>query len=187
LLALGQPITTSIIDIFWAIDPTSFNWLVGLKFSPTTTRAFKLIYNLPANGNSKISLKIWPVGGEKNTKRFSILWLLAIVAFLGYATIARVSEVPANLSNLSLVADEEVATVSVVLLLLAFLSLILKGSANRLTNIIAGSVFGLGALMVLVDGVTVNLYGLYNPMMGAMVICMVLVVWFAHKMPKLQT
>jgi len=120
-------------------------------------------------------------------KRVSVLWLLAIAAFLGYATIARVSEVPANLSNLSLVTDQEVALVSVVLIIFASLSLILRGSANRLTNMIAGSVLGLGALMVLVDGVDVNLYGLYNPIMGAMVISMVLVVWFAYRMPKLQT
>jgi len=108
------------------------------------------------------------------------------VALLGYVTIA-VHEVPENLSNISLVTDQEIATTSIVLMIFAVLSLTLKGKINRLTNIVAGSIFGLLAFIVLVDGVTVNINGFYNLMMSAFVISMVLVVWFARKMPKLQT
>jgi hypothetical protein len=115
--------------------------------------------------------------------RVVVLWLLAIVALFGYRTFA-LNEVPSVQSNISLVTDQEVAVVSIVLMVFAVLSLVLKGSTNRRTNIIAGAVVGLGTLIVLVDGVTVNLYGVYNLWMGAIVIFMVLVVLFAYKMPK---
>jgi len=117
--------------------------------------------------------------------RISVLWLLAIVALFAYATFAG-NEVPSILANLSLVNDQEVANILLVLMVLAFLSLTLKGSTNRWTNIIGGSAFGLAALIILIDGVTQNLYGTCNLMMGANVIIMVLVVWFAYKMPRSQ-
>ena len=115
--------------------------------------------------------------------RITFLWLLAILAFFGYINLAT-SEVPSNFSNLSLVTDQDVAIVSIILMALAFLSLILKGSTNRSTNIIGGSVVGIGFLATFVDGVTVNLNGIYNIMMAAGTIFIVLIVWFAYKMPK---
>lgn len=70
------------------------------------------------------------------------------------------------------------------MMVFAFLSVALQGRTNRLTNTIAGTVVGLGTFIALVDAVTVNFYGIYNLMMGAVVVSMILVVWFARKMPK---
>ena len=120
-----------------------------------------------------------------NRTRVSVLWLLAMISLFGYATLAA-NEVPENFNNLSLVTDQDVASVSVVLVVFAFLSLTLKGSANRWTNTIAGSILGIGTLAAFIDGVTVNLYGIYNPLMGAVFVSMSLVVWFAYKTPKSQ-
>ena len=65
-----------------------------------------------------------------NRTRVSVLWLLAMISLFGYATLAA-NEVPENFNNLSLVSDQDVASVSVVLMVFAFLSLTLKGSANH--------------------------------------------------------
>jgi hypothetical protein len=121
-----------------------------------------------------------------NKTRISLLWLLAVVGLFGYATIASHEANPEFLSNISLVTDQEVATLSVVLMIFAVLSLTLKGSTNRLTNIIAGSIVGIGTFIALVDAVTVNPYGYYNLMMGAVVASMVLIVWLAYKIPQIQ-
>jgi len=115
--------------------------------------------------------------------RVSILWLLAILGFFGY-TLFAADEVPSNFSNLSLVANQEVAAVSIVLMVFAFLSVTLQGKTNRLTNIIAGAILFIGTLVAFIDGVTVNLYGIYNLMMGVVVISMFLVILFAYRMPK---
>ncbi len=96
-------------------------------------------------------------------------------------------EVPPNLSNLSLVTNQEVANVSLVMMALAFLSLTLRGPTNRWTNIIGGSVIGLGTIIALIDGLAVNFYGVYNLMIGAVVVMMVSVVWFAYRIPRPQT
>ncbi len=117
--------------------------------------------------------------------RISILWLIALAAFFGYVIIAG-DEVPANLSNLSLISNQELASVSIVIMIFAFLSVTLKGSLNRLANIIAGVIIGIGSIVAFFDGVTVNLYGIYNVMMGVVFISMVLVILFAYKMPKLS-
>jgi hypothetical protein len=47
-------------------------------------------------------------------------------------------------------------------------------------------VLGLGFLAALVDGVTVNLSGIYNLMMGVEVIIMIIIIVFAYRMPKTQ-
>ncbi len=114
-----------------------------------------------------------------------MLWLMAVVAFFGYAKVAA-SEAPPILSNISLVTDFEVVNMTVVMMVLAFLSLTLKGDTNRLTNIIGGSVIGLGTLIALIDGVTVSIYGRYNLMMGTVVVFILAIVWFSYKTPKFQ-
>jgi hypothetical protein len=111
---------------------------------------------------------------------------LAIVALFAYSAFAE-NEPPENLSNLSLVRDQDLANTSLIMMAFAVLSLMLPGSANRLTNIIAGLVFSLIALIVLVDGLDVHLRGTYNLMMGADTVIMILIVWFAYKTPRLQT
>ena len=90
--------------------------------------------------------------------RISVLWLLAIAAFFGFVTLVK-DEVPAILSNISLHSSQEVGSLSAVLMLFTVLSLILKGSINRWTNIIAGTIIGIGTFIAFVDAVTENLYG----------------------------
>ena len=116
-------------------------------------------------------------------KRIVVLWVLGIIAFFGYAYLG-MNENPVYRSNISLVTSQEIVIVLVILIIFAILSLILKGSTNRLTNIISGSVVGLGFLAAFVDGVTVNLSGMYNLMMGADVIIMIIIIVFAYRMPK---
>jgi hypothetical protein len=122
----------------------------------------------------------------KHNKRIAFLWVLGLLAFFGYAYFGT-NEIPVYRSNISLVSSQEIATVSIVLIIFAILSLILKGSSNRMMNIIVGFVLGLGFLAALVDGVTVNLSGIYNLMMGVEVIIMIIIIVFAYRMPKTQT
>jgi len=122
----------------------------------------------------------------QNKKRIVILWVLGILVFFGYAYFG-INEIPVYRSNISLVSSQEIATVLIILIIFAVLSLILKGSTNRSMNIIVGSVFGLGFLAALVDGTDVNLYGIYNVMMGIEVIIMISIIVFAYRMPKTQT
>jgi hypothetical protein len=121
----------------------------------------------------------------KHNKRIAFLWVLGLLAFFGYAYFGT-NEIPVYRSNISLVTSQEIVTVSVLLIIFAVLSLILKNSTNRMTNIIAGSVIGLGFLAALVDAMTVNSSGMYNLMMGADVIIMIIIVVFAYRMPKTQ-
>ena len=122
----------------------------------------------------------------KHSKRIGVLWVLGILAFLGYAYFG-INEIPVYRSNISLVSSQEIATVSILLIIFAVLSLILKDSLNRSLNIIGGSVLGLGFLAALVDGMDVNLSGIYNVMMGIEVIIMIIIIIFAYRMPKTQT
>ena len=125
------------------------------------------------------------VGLTQYNKRIVILWMFGILAFFGYAYFG-MNEISVYRSNISLVTSQEIITVSVLLIIFAVLSLILKGSTNRMTNIIAGSVIGLGFLAALVDAMIVNLSGMYNLMMGAEVIIMIIIIVFAYRMPKTQ-
>ena len=121
-----------------------------------------------------------------NNKRIVILWVLGILAFIGYAYFGT-NEIPIYRSNISLVSSQEIATVLIILIIFAVLSLFLKGSTNRSINIIVGSIFGIGFLAALIDGMDVNLSGIYNVMMGVEVIIMIIIIVFAYRMPKTQT
>jgi hypothetical protein len=123
------------------------------------------------------------VGLTQYNKRIVVLWVLGVFAFCGYAYFG-MNEIPVYRSNISLVTSEEIVIVSVILIIFAVMSLILKGSINRSMNIIAGSVLGLGFLAALVDGIDVNLSGMYNLMMGVEVIIMIIIIIFAYRMPK---
>ncbi len=126
------------------------------------------------------------MGLTQYNKRIVVFWVLGILAFIGYAYFGT-NEIPVYRSNISLVTSQEIATVLIILIIFAVLSLIMKGSTNRSMNIIVGSVFGLGFLVALVDGVTVNLSGIYNVMMGIEVLIMIIIIVFAYRMPKTQT
>ena len=124
-------------------------------------------------------------GLTQNNKKIVILWVLGVLAFFGYSYFG-INEIPVYRSNISLVSSQEITTISILLIIFAVLSLILKGSLNRSLNIIAGSVLGLGFLAALVDGMDVNLSGIYNVMMGIEVIIMIIIIVFAYRMPKTQ-
>jgi len=121
----------------------------------------------------------------QNNKKIVILWVLGILAFFGYAYFG-INEIPVYRSNISLVSSQEIAAVSIILIIFAVLSLILKDSLNRSLNIIGGSVLGLGFLAALVDGMDVNLSGIYNLMMGFELIIMIIIIMFAYRIPKTQ-
>ena len=126
------------------------------------------------------------MGITKNNKRIVILWVLGIFAFIGYAYFGT-NEIPVYRSNISLVTSQEIVTVLIILTIFAVLSLILKGWLNRSLNIVGGSVLELGFLAALVDGMDVNLSGIYNVVMGIEVIIMLIIIVFAYRMPKTQT
>ena len=120
----------------------------------------------------------------KNNKRIAVLWILGILAFVGYVNFATNETNPEYRSNISLVTNQEIISVLIVLIVLATLSVILKGSTNRLTNLIGGLVCLIGFLAVFIDAVTVNLSRIYNLMMGAEVIIMVFIIVFSYRMSK---
>jgi hypothetical protein len=124
---------------------------------------------------------------SKHNKKITVLWKLGIIDFNVYAYFANNEINPEYRSNISLVTSQEIITVSIVLIALAILSVILKGSTNRLTNIIGGSVLAIGFIAVLIDAVTVKFTGIYNIMMGVEVIIMILIIVFAYRIPKTQT
>lgn len=122
----------------------------------------------------------------KYNKIITVLWVLGILAFVGYAYFATNETNPEYRSNISLITNQEIITVSIVLIILTIFSLILKGSTNRLTNLIVSSIFGIGFLAVFIDAATVNFIGIYNLMMGIDIIIMIIIIVFAYRMPKSQ-
>jgi hypothetical protein len=122
----------------------------------------------------------------KYTKRFVVLWLLGILAFIGYVYFATNETNPEYRSNISLTTNQEIISVLIVLIVLTILSVIPKGSTNRLTNLIGGVILLIGFLAVFIDAVTVNLSGIYNLMMGVDVIIMIIIIVFANRIPKTQ-
>ena len=118
-------------------------------------------------------------------RRMVVLWVLGILAYLGYAYFAANETNLEYRSNISLINSQEIITVVIILIILAILSIILKGSMNRSTNLIGGAVLGLGFLAAFIDAVTVNLNGIYNLMIGTEVIIMIIIILFSYRQPKM--
>ena len=116
--------------------------------------------------------------------RFSVLWVAAVVAVFIYSSFAASVETSENFNNLSLVVPADLVGFLLAALLFALLSLLLKGRFNRLLNLIAGAVMAIGALAVLIDGVTVHFTGVYNLMMVAAVILLASIWWLALRAPR---
>ena len=114
--------------------------------------------------------------------RIAMLWVMHMIAFFAYRTIA----IDQGATEASLLSNGELATVLLLLMLFAFLSLIVKSGYNRLMNLIAGVVFAVLQLVVLADGLTAYPTAVFNLMTGAAVVTMVAVVWLAAKWPKKQ-
>ncbi|XUW99823.1 MAG: hypothetical protein TUN42_07985 [Dehalogenimonas sp.] len=90
---------------------------------------------------------------EKLNRRYlrsTILWIVGILAVLLYAALATV-ETAENHNNLALVRAADLIGYSLVALLFAFLSLVLKGNNNRTVNIVAGAIFAVITLIAFID------------------------------------
>lgn len=112
--------------------------------------------------------------------RISALWLLHIIGFFAYRTLA-LSE---NAIEVSVLGNDDFATYQLVAMAFAFLSLTLPSRLNRSTNIIAGAILGVLQLIMLIDGVVGSPSATFNLMTGATVVIMASVIWFAYKWPK---
>jgi hypothetical protein len=112
--------------------------------------------------------------------RISTLWLLFAVGFFAYRTLA-ISEVA---PEVSLQANDEFATYLLVAMGFAFLSLVLPSRLDRLTNIIAGSIFGVAQVAMFADGITGYPEATFNLMTGATVVIVASIIWFAYRWPK---
>jgi len=110
--------------------------------------------------------------------RISALWILQMVAFFAYRTIA----VGEGVTEVSVLSNSELATVLLVMMVFVFLSLALANLRfNRLMNIIAGTVFLVVQLIMLVDGLTAYPGQSFNLMTGASAVFMGSVVWLAYR------
>lgn len=119
--------------------------------------------------------------------RSSILWVLAIAAFLAYAFLAAAVETDENFNNLALVKTGDMVGYTLVALFFAILSLVLKGGNKRSVNMIAGGVFAIVTLIAFIDSFTVNVKGIYNPLLAASVILYGFIWGFALKTPKTRS
>jgi hypothetical protein len=112
--------------------------------------------------------------------RISTLWLLFVVGFFAYRTLA-LSE---GATEVSVLGNDEFATYLLVAIGFAFLSLVLPTRLDRLTNIIAGAIFVVGQIGMFVDGITAYPDSSFNLMTGATVVIVASIVWLALRWPK---
>ena len=112
--------------------------------------------------------------------RISALWILGMVSYFAYRTIA-LSE---GVTEVSVLSNTEMATVLGVMMLFAFLSLMLKNPTNRSVNMVAGTVLAVGLLALFIDGITAYPSAIFNLMTGISVVFMAAVVWLANRSPK---
>jgi hypothetical protein len=112
--------------------------------------------------------------------RISTLWLLLVVGFFAYRTLA-LSE---GATEVSVLGNDEFATYLLVAIGFAFLSLVLPTRLDRLTNIIAGAIFVVGQIGMFVDGITAYPDSSFNLMTGATVVIVASIVWLALRWPK---
>jgi hypothetical protein len=112
--------------------------------------------------------------------RISALWVLHIVAFFAYRTLA-LSE---NVTEVSMLSNADFASYLVVMIAITFLSLTLTGRTNRLLNIIAGVIVGVTQIIMFVDGIVGYPSAGFNVMTGATIVIAGAIVWFALRLPK---
>lgn len=115
--------------------------------------------------------------------RISTLWLLFMVGFFAYRTLVLSEVAP----EVSLQANDEFATYLLVAMGFAFLSLVLPSRLDRLTNIIAGSVFGVAQVAMFADGITGYPEATFNMMTAATVVILASIVWLAYRWPREAT
>jgi hypothetical protein len=112
--------------------------------------------------------------------RISTLWLLFLVGFSAYRTLA-LSE---GATEVSLLENGEFATYTLVAMGFAFLSLVLPSRLDRLANIIAGTVFGVAQVAMLADGIVGYPDATFNLMTGATVVIVAANIWLAFRWPR---
>lgn len=112
--------------------------------------------------------------------RLSTLWLLFVVAFFAYRTLA-LSEAA---TEVSVLANDEFATYLLVAMGFAFLSLVLPSRLERLVNIIAGAMFGVAQIAISIDGIAGYPDASFNLMTGATVVIAASITWLAYRWPK---
>jgi len=112
--------------------------------------------------------------------RIAALWLLAIVAFVGYRTLA----VNEQAREVSLLGNQDFASYLLVMMTFAFLSLILPSRLNRLMNMIAGGIFLVLQSIMLADGAFGYPSGTFNAMTGVTVVATGSIVWLAFRWPR---
>jgi len=111
--------------------------------------------------------------------RLSVLWLFTGVAILDFSILASM-ELGAKQAG-----PEELLLSAIILLVplvMAFLSLTLKDSTNRLANIIVGIVFAGFMLIAVVLLAQSAAYSMLMMLSG--LVATVLIVWYAYKWPK---
>lgn len=111
--------------------------------------------------------------------RLAALWMLSAVAFFAYRMLA----LEDGATEVSVLHDD-FAPYLFVMLGFGFLALVLPTSWNRLTNLIAGSIVGVGQVAMLADGLTGYPSATFNLMTGATVVAMATVVWLAYRWGK---
>src|SRR5688572_23354917 len=115
--------------------------------------------------------------------RIAALWLIAIMAFFAYRTVA-VSE---QAREVSLLGNQDFTSYLAVMMAFAFLSLILMGRLNRSMNMIAGGIFLVLQVIMLADGLTGYPSGTFNAMTGVSVVALGSIVWIALRWPRGST
>jgi hypothetical protein len=114
--------------------------------------------------------------------RLTGLWLMHMVAFFAYRTIALSEEH----SEVTVTSNRELANILGICMVLGFLTLILNRRANRLMNIIGGSIFTVAGAALFVDGLTAYPTSSMSFMTGAMLVMAVFIIIFAARWPKQQ-
>jgi len=124
--------------------------------------------------------------------KISVLWLFYSVAFLAVMCVYVAFEPGALLEQIDLrtMAGEIYLLLILTILLLvplimAFLSLTLKDSANRWTNIILGTVYVGLQVIAFIEGLAQPSAHMIL-LEGAKVVAPALIVWYAWKWPKQQ-
>lgn len=112
--------------------------------------------------------------------RIAMLWIIDMVAFFAYRTIA----LNESATEVTVLSNSELATVLLIMMAFAFLSMVVKSGFNRLMNLIAGAIFALLQAIMLGDGLTAYPTAVFNLMTGAAVFSMGAVVWLAARWPK---
>jgi hypothetical protein len=112
--------------------------------------------------------------------RFPALWILYIIGYIIYRTMAT-SE---NAYNVSLLSTSEFITIIAILLVIAILSLVLKGQIFRSLTIIGGIIFLAIQVIMSVDGITSYPSALFNIPTGLTIVVLAVLVIFAFRLPK---